>query len=152
MVASPPADPEGSHEAVIAANARFYAAFEAMDLDAMGHVWSERSEVSCIHPGWHLISGRDAVLASWEGIFRGTERIRFVLRDPRVFVTGDAAWLVLVEEIMAEQDNSAVHAYAHTTNFFVREDGTWRLVHHHAAPVPMGDDDEPPPGPSRVLH
>jgi ketosteroid isomerase-like protein len=148
---SPPPASLLDHEAVIAANARFYAAFEAMDYDAMIRVWSEREDVSCIHPGWHLVAGREQVLASWAGIFRGTERIRFAVREPQAFVLGDTAWIVLVEEIEAEQREGIVRALAQTTNVFVREGGAFRLVHHHAAPMPVAEE-EAAPDPQRVLH
>src|SRR5262249_50109904 len=95
-----------SREAILAANAGFYQAFEALDLERMGRVWSEAMPISCIHPGWALVSGRAAVLASWAGIFRGTEKIRFELREPEVFVAGQVAWVVLVEVLEAEHAGS----------------------------------------------
>ena len=147
---SPPQDPAGGQE-VIAANAGFYAAFEALDLGAMSLVWSERDPISCVHPGWALVAGRAAVLASWAGIFRGTERIKFSVRDPQVFVGAGVAWVVLIEEIQAQQGDKVVHAYAHATNLFVLENGAWRLVHHHAAPTSAPLPAETG-APKRTLH
>src|SRR5690349_18059853 len=48
-------------EELLAANAAFYAAFNAKDAAAMDAVWSSRTDASCIHPGWNLLSGREAV-------------------------------------------------------------------------------------------
>lgn len=147
---SSPADPEGGRE-VIAANEGFYAAFEALDLPAMGLIWSEHAPITCVHPGWALVAGRAPVLASWAGIFRGTERIKFVLHDVQAFVSAGAAWVVLIEEIEAQQGEQVVHAYALATNLFLREDGAWRLVHHHAAPTATPPP-EKPAATRRTLH
>src|SRR5438132_14251965 len=34
------------------ANRAFYGAFEARDLEAMGHVWERSGRVTVTHPGW----------------------------------------------------------------------------------------------------
>lgn len=141
--------------AVAEANAAFYAAFEAKSGEAMGEAWAKSSPVTCIHPGWTPLAGRDAVLASWEGIFRGTKSARFRLRDPKIFVAGAVAWVILVEELALEQSSGErIHAQVLATNTFVREpDGVFRLVHHQAGPAPeLGPvADEPPPS-TRTLH
>jgi ketosteroid isomerase-like protein len=146
----PSADPPGGQE-VIAANDGFYTAFEALDLTAMSLIWSEQAPISCVHPGWTLVAGRAPVLASWAGIFRGTERIKFALHDVQVFISNGVAWVVLIEEIEAQQGEQVVHAYAHATNLFLLEDGAWRLVHHHAAPTAMPPPDKPAIS-KRTLH
>lgn len=121
---------------VLASNQAFYAAFEALDLTAMDAVWAASSPVTCLHPGWALVSGRDRVMASWGGIFKGTEKIRFELRDVKAFVSGSLAWVVLTEEIEAKQGAQLVRAFTLTTNTFVREPLGWKMVHHHAGPTP----------------
>lgn len=119
-----------------AQNLAFYQAFEAKDLDAMASVWGEESPVSCVHPGWDPIVGRDAVLESWEAIFLGTRAISFTLRNAHLVVSGDAAWIILVEEIdAAHEDGERVRAATLATNVFLRETTGWRLVHHHAGPA-----------------
>jgi ketosteroid isomerase-like protein len=141
--------------AVAEANALFYAAFEAKSLERMGEAWAQSSPVTCIHPGWAPLVGRDAVLASWEGIFRGTKAARFRLRDPKIFVAGDVGWVVLVEELALEQvGGERIHAAVLATNTFLREaDGLFRMVHHHAGPAPdLGPAAEEPPPPPRMLH
>jgi ketosteroid isomerase-like protein len=150
---APPPEDLAARVEVDAANTRFYRAFEELDLAAMERVWSRDDVVSCVHPGWQLLDGRESVMASWEGILGSTTRIRFRLRDKVVFVRGDVAWVYLVEEIEADQRGDAVHGFAQTTNIFRREEGEWRLIHHHAAPLPQRE--EPPPSrraPSRTLH
>lgn len=121
---------------VLASNKAFYDAFERLDLDAMSRVWATTAPTSCVHPGWALVHGRERVLASWEGIFKGTERVKLSLHESKAFVSGDMGWVVLVEELEVAQQGQLVRAFAQTTNTFVREDGEWRLVHHHASPTP----------------
>lgn len=151
---APPPEELAARVEVDAANSRFYRAFEELDLAAMERLWSRHETVSCVHPGWQLLDGRDRVMASWEGILRSTTRIRFRLRDKVVFVRDGLAWVYLVEEIEAEQREGVVHGYAQTTNVFHREEGEWRLVHHHAAPLPQRPDREEAPSSrrSRTLH
>ena len=95
------------------------------------------------------------MIASWTGIFRGTQKIRFALRDLQVFLRPGVAWVVLIEEIEAHQGVRVVHAFSHTTNFFMLEGGEWKLVHHHAAPImepEPRDAPQSPEGGPRVLH
>lgn len=127
--------PEKAIEAVVAANASFYAAFEMLDTPAMARAWSETAPLSCIHPSGRLLEGRDAVLASWREIFRATTAIHFTLSRVRVFVAKDVAWVVLTEEIEARHDEAVVRASTQATNVFVREEGGWKIVHHHAEPA-----------------
>jgi ketosteroid isomerase-like protein len=120
--------------AVLFANDAFYAAFAAGDLAAMDEVWAKRAPVSCIHPGWTALDNREAIMASWRGIFaasggRQTSNIRCV--RPEAFLLADAAWVTCYEIL----SNGILIA----TNVFAREDGAWRMVHHHAAPAPAAD-------------
>ena len=48
---------------LIEANAAFYAAFEARDLDAMSEAWLHEDHVACTHPGWATLQGWPAVAA-----------------------------------------------------------------------------------------
>lgn len=150
-----PARFDDDERAVVEANAAFYEAFEQKSLSAMGEVWAAASPVTCIHPGWGLLVGRDAVLESWRAIFASTVSARCRLRRPRVFVAGDAAWVVLVEELALEQvGGERVHAMVLATNLFVRENGRFRMVNHQAGPAPEAEMAEPeePPSPPRTLH
>lgn len=117
--------------AVRAANTAFYAAFEARDLDAMSDVWEHTDRVTCVHPGWPILTGWASVAASWFALFDGPQRLQFIVTDAQVHVVGDTAWVTCNENLLEGGGTQAVAA----TNVFVAEAGAWRLVHHHGSPV-----------------
>ncbi|MBV9828803.1 MAG: nuclear transport factor 2 family protein [Alphaproteobacteria bacterium] len=112
-------------DAVLAANLEFYRAFATRDLVAMDEVWAREAPVACIHPGWPILSGRDAVMESWQGILANPQAPRIACYDERVVLYGETA-LVLCEE---ELESGTLVA----SNFFVREGDGWRLAHHQAS-------------------
>ena len=69
--------------AVEQANARFYLAFETLDLARMDEVWAHGEHVKCVHPGWPILIGWEAVRSSWATIFANTAEMRFTLSDVR---------------------------------------------------------------------
>ncbi len=127
-------------DAVLAANARFYDAFEARDADAMDESWSTHPDVSCVHPGWPPIRGRDQVMASWRSIFDNDEGPTPSCEAPTVALHGESSATVLCRERLG---NVVLIA----TNVFVGGPDGWRLTHHHASalarvpPTPELDDD-----------
>ena len=142
-------------QAVRAANAAFYAAFEARDLDAMAEVWERTERASVTHPGWPRLSGWGKVAGSWDAIFRHTPFIQFVLTDERVDIVGDTAWVTLDENILqaagadADGDDAAAGdaplsgARVAATNVFVRDGDRWNMVIHHGSPVGVAEEAEP---------
>ncbi|GAA2115604.1 nuclear transport factor 2 family protein [Actinomadura alba] len=132
------------------ANAEFYAAFEAVDLDRMSAVWADgpyAESVSCVHPGWPLLRGRGEVLRSWALIMANTPFIQFVLTDVRTEMCGEHAVVTCSENILTADDDTDLGFSAGgsvvTTNMFVRADGQWRLWLHHGSPVlnRIGDEE-----------
>lgn len=110
--------------AVIEANLSFYEAFAAQDLAAMDELWSRTNPVSCIHPGWQAIYGREQVMASWRAVLRhNSAPIR--CEDARANLFDEAAFVTCVERIASAQ--------LAASNYFVLEDGLWKMVHHQAA-------------------
>ncbi len=123
-------------EAVLAANAMFYRAFEVGDVDAMGEVWAREPYVRCIHPGWEPLVGWDEVVGSWGQIFAGIDTLHFELTDVAVRVSAGMAWVELSEKLEAVHAGKPARSTVLATNIFERrEDGRWQMVHHHASPV-----------------
>jgi ketosteroid isomerase-like protein len=115
------------------ANARFYRAFETLDIQEMDRVWVHGAHAACVHPGWPLLRGWDAVRASWERIFQNTEEMRFTLGGVSVNVGGDVAWVTCTENILSEVNGRVSVTAILATNLFERDADGWRLVHHHAS-------------------
>lgn len=127
--------PPSPIDEVRAANRRFYAAFEARDLDAMSDVWEHSDRVICTHPGWPVLRGWGSVAASWVALFQGPQQMQFILTDEVVEVDGDVAWVTVDENILDSDSGSTVSSL----NLFVRtvDAGAvnWVVVAHHGSPV-----------------
>jgi ketosteroid isomerase-like protein len=109
------------------ANQAFYRAFAAVDLDAMANVWALAAPVSCSHPGAAPIFGRDAVLASWRGIFAAATRFAIDHRPIHVDMVGGIGVAHTIEIL----EGGTLLA----TNLFIKEGRIWRMIHHHAGPA-----------------
>jgi len=124
------------------ANEAFYLAFANRDLAAMDAVWAERRDVTCIHPGWDVLSGREEVMESWQGILGGANAPAITCRKARGAVLGGLG-MVLCYEQMGQ--NLLV-----ATNLFAKEGAAWKMVHHqagpcHITPAQLGEEPEAPP-------
>lgn len=116
------------HAEVLAVNASFYESFRVGSLAAMDAIWARREPVACIHPGWQVLVGRAPVMESWKAIFEsGAPAIECAGAEAHIL--GDVAFVTCTELV---DDGQLV-----ATNLFAREDGGWRMVHHHAGPVAM---------------
>jgi ketosteroid isomerase-like protein len=123
-----------------AAERAFYAAFEALDLDAMRRVWSSDPDSVCVHPGGRRLRGYAEVMASWEQILGSGQRLRFKRRELAPFVGTEIAVHVLIEDI--EVAGGGMRGRMIATNAYRLEAGEWRMILHHASSVPA---DEAPP-------
>lgn len=129
-------------DTLLALNQAFYRAFTERDLPAMEALWAQQIPVSCIHPGWTALFGREAVMDSWTDVLRSPEGPSIRPRNERVVLHGEVA-VVLCEELLGD-------AVLAATNLFAKEDGAWRLAHHQAGPVAqprarVSVPDVPPP-------
>ncbi len=132
--------------AVLAANEAFYRAFAARDLAAMDRVWARGVAVTCVHPGWAPLLGRETVMESWAGILGNPDSPNIRCLEAQARIYGEAAMVVCYEVVQ--------RGYLVATNLFVREGGAWKLCHHQAGPT-TGQPADPvaPTGPvSKRLH
>jgi ketosteroid isomerase-like protein len=117
----------GDEQAVVAANAAFYAAFQARDLKGMDEIWARERPVAVIHPGWPAVHGRAAVLESWRRILQGPAPPDIACSRAWPYVNGDSAFVICYEKLPGGD--------LVATNVFAREEGRWRIVHHQAGPT-----------------
>ncbi|WP_309031824.1 nuclear transport factor 2 family protein, partial [Streptomyces alfalfae] len=64
-------------------------------------VADDGSAISCVHPGWPVLTGRGEVLRSYALIMANTEYIQFFLTDVKVGVAGDTALVTCTENILS---------------------------------------------------
>jgi ketosteroid isomerase-like protein len=152
-------------ERVEAANTAFYEAVERGDFEEVSALWLSPSElgvdeeyhdpadtgvISCVHPGWPVLTGRGEVLRSYALIMANTDYIQFFLTDVHVSVTGDTALVNCTENILSggpppEGDaelGPLVGQLVVATNVFRRTPAGWKLWSHHASPVLAESYDE----------
>ena len=120
---------------ILAANKAFYRAFEKKDLDAMSAVWSKGTACLCIHPGREVTKGWEAVKTSWEQIFHATQYLEIDLEIISVEVSGDLAYVVLIENVMQVVGRKRLQAESMATNIFTKMADKWYLIHHHGSPL-----------------
>ena len=133
---------DDDHDELRRENEAFYAAFRARDTEAMEERWAESSPVSCIHPGWDVLHGREAVLTSWRRILANPGAPPIVCSEVETAIH-EGCGIVICREGIEDHEAGLI-----ATNVFVREGSGWRLVHHQAGPVSAPT----PPEPDRTLN
>ncbi|MDQ1420143.1 MAG: hypothetical protein QOJ52_2105 [Acidimicrobiaceae bacterium] len=122
---------------MLAANRRFYEAFETCNMDDMSDLWERSDRSTCTHPGWATLRGWGPIAASFFALFQGSRHMQFVLTQERAEVVGDLAWVSVDENLLGDQSGATIAA----VNIFVHADGGglggkgWRLVCHHGSVV-----------------
>jgi ketosteroid isomerase-like protein len=122
--------------AVKAANARFYKALEDYDREAMLTLWAHEPWVSCVHPGWEIRLGWRDVEESWLSIFSSSTRLKVKISDVNIRLAGECGWVTCTENLSTLAENAFVRSRVQATNVFTKMEGVWRMVHHHASPIP----------------
>jgi ketosteroid isomerase-like protein len=131
-----------------AAEAAFYKALEQADVVAMMSVWAEDEEIVCVHPGGQRLLGVDAVRESWRQIFAGGPRMRFSLHQVYSHTSRLLSIRNLYERITVGADPRQHLALA--TNVYILGPSGWRMLVHHASPLPR--DAAVPEAPVGTIH
>lgn len=125
----------GDRELVLAANQMFYRSFEKKDMEAMEAVWSNGIGCLCIHPGRQALKGWTMIRESWEQIFSNTSYLEIDLDIVTVEISGNIAYVILVENVLQISAGRRLEAQSMATNLFERMGDRWYMVHHHGSPV-----------------
>jgi hypothetical protein len=113
-------------DANLAATAAYYRAFRGADFACMSDIWAD-DDVSCVHPGWPVLIGRQNVSQSYCNILGNPMQQPIAHQDEQVLASGVEA-RVLCCEIVGELALAA-------TNGFRPINGAWRMIHHQASPI-----------------
>ena len=135
------------------AETAFYEAFERADLPAMMAVWAESDDIVCIHPTGPRLQGFEAVRESWAQIFSNGSQLRVRTVDVKKY-DGQSVAVRSVVEVLTAPGAQGTPQSVLATNVYELGDGGWRLVVHHATPMPEAPSAaaEEPPTPTHTLH
>jgi len=125
------------YEEVVKVNERFYKALGTRDLEMMNTVWVKDSRAGCVHPGWIMLRGWQAIRQSWENVFDPRDQVDIGLSDISVEIKGDIAWLTCIQELTYINRDPIMVSVSQSTNMFERRDAIWLMVLHHASPIPI---------------
>lgn len=117
------------------ANRAFYEAFANGDLAAMVALWLDEDSIRCVHPGGEVLQGRQRVHASWRAILSDQSRLQLHQVDPAFEIYGDVAWVTLTERLQYGPAENRRQAETTATNVYVKHEGRWKMVLHHAGPL-----------------
>ena len=117
------------------AEAAFYQALADGNFDALMAVWSEEEEVVCVHPGGPRIVGLAAVRETWRQLLAEGSRIKIDVSQAVGRASAMMAMHCVFERVAAEGQLQRGPTLA-ATNVYVRGPNGWRMVLHHASPVP----------------
>jgi len=113
----------------------FYAAIEAADLKQMMSIWAQDEGIVCIHPGGAHHSGLADVRESWRQIFLQGPQLGFSLVAGKSH-QGQMLSIHSVCEQITHIAGAHPPASAIATNVLVLSDDGWRMLVHHASPIP----------------
>ncbi|MFY8129714.1 MAG: YybH family protein [Burkholderiaceae bacterium] len=132
----------------------FYQAMERGDLEGMMQCWLDEDDIVCLHPNGPRLVGTDAIRRGWQQIFdNGAVKLRVSARHSQssmmVSVHNVVEW---VQVKNAEGTVGEIALFA--TNVYAKTALGWRMILHHASPVPeqgLPETQEEPARPS-ILH
>ena len=131
-------------QAVREANERFYMAMNALDMKEMDEVWADDERAVCVHPGREAIIGYQRIRESWTIIFSSSSAMSIAASNERISVSDDIAWVACTETISLMTEEGLAAAAAQARNIFCRTNDRWRMLLHHASPIPFTTQDEWP--------
>ena len=126
-------------EEVREASKKFYESLNRMangEKDTFADVWSQNGIASAMHP----IGGREV---GWKAVEKSFNQVAGVASDGKVELKdqlirdlGDAAFEVGIEKAQFKVAGMDVKAEIRVTNIYQKENGSWKMVHHHTDIAP----------------
>lgn len=130
-------------ELILEVNTRFYRALGTRDLELMGTVFVDDERAGCMHPGWVMLKGWEAIRQSWENVFDPEDQLEIKLHNLTVDIKGNAAWVTCIQELKYIKRDPVMINVSVSTNIFEKNESGWRMVIHQASPIPFSADEEP---------
>ncbi|HLE24056.1 MAG TPA: nuclear transport factor 2 family protein [Thermodesulfobacteriota bacterium] len=125
------------YEEVLKVNEMFYKALGTRNLELMDQVWVKDSRAGCVHPGWIILSGWQAIRQSWENVFDPNDQVDIRLSNITVEIKRDVAWVTCIQQLIYINRDPIGINMSQSTNIFERHDSGWLMILHHASPIPI---------------
>ncbi len=125
------------------ASDRFYAALTRMlngDAGPMMDVWSHSSDVTTMHPIGEREVGWEQVEGPWRQVASMCTGGQVAIKDQLIRVGGDLAYEVGTESGEGTLAGQKISFGQRVTNVYRREDGEWKVVHHHTDKSPAMEE------------
>lgn len=132
-------------EAVLVVNTNFYTALSLADFGLMQRLWLESPDAVCVHPGWPALHGWIAIRDSWREIFQNQGPLRVWPSEVQVRLYGQTAEVNCLENIDMSQVRGTGILQTRATNVFRLVVHAWKVLEHHALPMPNGQVQRPDP-------
>jgi ketosteroid isomerase-like protein len=117
------------------ASEQFYAALNRMatgDAGSLADIWSHSATVTTMHPIGGREVGWDEVKGPWQQVAQLASGGQVKLSDQLIQVSGDMAYEVGLEQGQLKLAGEPVSIEQRVTNIYRRENGAWKIVHHHS--------------------
>ncbi len=122
----------------LAANEKFYQAFNKQNIEQMLKVWHNDPSSVCVHPGWDALNGFATIMKSWRDIFENSDSMDIKLSDVAVTSSKDLAWVRCHENLFTINMSGVQSTRVYATNIFLLVDEEWKMVLHHASSSSSG--------------
>ena len=126
-------------EEVREASKKFYEGLNRMangESNTLASAWLQNDNATAMHP----IGGRDV---GWKEVENSFNQVAGVVSDGKVELKdqlirdlGDAAFEVGIEKAQFKVAGMEVKAEIRVTNIYQKENGSWKMVHHHTDIAP----------------
>jgi ketosteroid isomerase-like protein len=126
-------------EEVREASKKFYEGLNRMangESNTFAAVWSQNESATAMHP----IGGRDV---GWKEVEKSFNQVAGVasegkveLKDQLIRDLGDVAFEVGIEKAQFKIAGQEVKGEIRVTNIYRKENGSWKMVHHHTDIAP----------------
>jgi ketosteroid isomerase-like protein len=116
------------------ASDRFYSALSSMaegKINTMESIWPHNDTVTAMHPIGGRETGWDAVMGSFDGVAKIALGGKVELKNQLIRILGDVAYEIGNEEGEIKISGKQVKIHHRVTNIYQKEDGSWKLIHHH---------------------
>ena len=120
-----------TEDEVRAVSDRFYVALGRLDISQLQDVWSQSNTVTTMHPMGGEEVGWPEVRKSFEQAAGAMSDIHVEIADQRIQTGEDLAYEVGVERGYGTIAGERIDIEHRVTNVYRREDGQWKMVHHH---------------------